>query len=113
VALKLPEGWMAVPRGAIHIVLAGVAVYYAVWAGEYSTFDLMRLSDQHRTEESRLAVARQETDSLRVVVDQLTNDNAAIETVAREHFGMVRNGEIVYRFVEVSEPEVVTVASRP
>jgi cell division protein FtsB len=73
----------------------------------------MRLSDQRRTEETRFAVAQQETDSLRVIIDQLTSDNAAIETVAREHFGMVRDGEIVYRFVEVSELEATGVAGRP
>ncbi|MDR0787599.1 MAG: septum formation initiator family protein [Gemmatimonadota bacterium] len=111
-AVKSGPGWKAIPAGAIHIVLAGVALYYAVWAGEYSTFDLLRLSDQRRAEEARLSLTRSEADSLRLVVDQLTSNNRAIETVAREHFGMVRDGEILYRFVEVREPDAPA-GSRP
>ncbi len=87
----------------IALLMAGVAVYYAVWAGEYSAFDLRRLAVQQQREAVLLAEARQQADSLSVVVDRLENDNLTIETVARERFGMIRSGEILYRFVEVND----------
>jgi len=102
------------PTRVVHIAAAAVAAYYAIWAGEYSSFDLLRIADQRRTEEVRLAATRLEADSLRAVADRLENDNRAIETLAREHFGMVRDGEILYRFVEVSGPETSgTAVARP
>ena len=104
-----------IPHRGIHLVMAGVALYYAIWAGEYSSFDLLRLGEQRRAEEVRLAAARQEADSLRAVVDRLENDDRAIETVAREHFGMLRDGEVLYRFVDVGEPgeDAGATVSRP
>jgi cell division protein FtsB len=89
---------------AIAVVMVGIAAYYAIWAGEYTAFDLRRLAVQQQAEAVLLAEARHEADSLKVVVDLLENDNLTIETVARERFGMIRSGEILYRFVEVDDP---------
>ncbi len=74
--------------------------YYALWAGEYSTLDLLRLTEQQRVEQAALSVAEAEVDSLRTLVEALESDPATIEMVAREHFGMIREGETLYRFVE-------------
>ena len=82
-------------------LLLSVALYYAVWGGEYSAFDLRRLARQQEAERVRLAGARVLVDSLRLVAKRLEGDPATIEQVARERFGMIRPGEILYRFVEV------------
>ena len=42
-------------------------------------------------------------DSLRGRVEALENDPQTIETLARERFGMIRDGEVLYRFAEESE----------
>jgi cell division protein FtsB len=89
---------------AIAVVMVGIAAYYAVLAGEYSAFDLRRLAVQQQEEAVLLAAARHEADSLEIVVERLENDDLTIETVARERFGMVRSGELLYRFVEVDDP---------
>ncbi len=88
-------------RHGIGLALASVALYYALWGGEYSAFDLGRLSDQRRTEAAVLAQTRTEVDSLNVLVEQLESDPATIERVARERFGMIREGETLFRFVDV------------
>jgi hypothetical protein len=36
-----------------------------------------------------------------VLAGKLESDDAAIERIARERFGMIREGEILYRFVPV------------
>jgi cell division protein FtsB len=84
--------------------LFSVALYYALWGGEYTAFDLVRLAEQQSQQEVGLARARAEVDSLTALVRALESDPVAIEAVARERFGMIRAGEVLYRFVDVAEP---------
>jgi cell division protein FtsB len=83
------------------LLLVGVAGYYALWGGEYSASDLRRLSGMQAEEEVALVAAREEVDSLRARAERLEKDPATIERVARERFGMIREGEFLYRFVHV------------
>ena len=80
--------------------VVAIATYYAVWGGEYSAFDLRSLRGQERAATERLALARESVDSLRSVAAALESDPATIEAVARERFGMIKEGELLYRFVE-------------
>jgi cell division protein FtsB len=74
-------------------------IYFGVQGGEYGTTDLLALRGQEASE-------RTQVDRLRHVVDSLERDAKAIETdlrvqerVARERFGMIRPGELLYRLV--------------
>ena len=78
-----------------------VALYYAALGGEYSALDLLRLKRDRRAAEAELARTRREADSLRAQATKLERDPATIERVARERFGMIREGETLYRFVPV------------
>ena len=85
------------------IVLPGillVAVYYAVFGGEYSYFALRRTRDAVAREQAVLAERRRQIDSLRAWADSLELDPATLERLARERFGMVREGETLYQFTE-------------
>ena len=86
---------------AVPALLVSIAVYYAVWGGEYSIFDVRTLTVRQQGAEASLADLEREVDSLRVVQDKLEDDPFTIETVARERFGMIREGELLYRFVTV------------
>ena len=97
---ELPVG---VRRG-LSALLLGVAVYYAVWGGEYSSFDLRRLHNQREAAAEGLTLSEAQVDSLGALAKRLDGDRATIEAVARERFGMVKEGELLYRFVPV-EPE--------
>lgn len=84
------------------------ALIFALEAGEYSTLDIVR---QRR----RLTELTTRSDSIRHAVDSLTRaeklvrtDPVTQERIAREEFGMVRGGEILYRFI----PDT-TAAARP
>jgi len=91
------------PRGR-HLLAAAVlaaALYYAAFGGEYSAFDLLRLERDRHDAEARLARTRREVDSLKAQALKLERDPATIERVARERFGMIRDGETLYRFVPV------------
>jgi cell division protein FtsB len=74
-------------------------IYFGVQGGEYGTTDLLSLRRQAASE-------RTQVDRLRHVVDSLERDAKAIESdrrvqerVARERYGMIRPGELLYRLV--------------
>jgi cell division protein FtsB len=77
------------------VVLVGVAVF----AGEYSTIDWLKLRGQLADQQEAVAVLRAELDSLARVARALETDPAAQERAAREGFGLIRDGEILYRIV--------------
>ena len=92
------------PRAFRRLATGGVlalAAYYALWGGEYSAFHLRRLDADRLAAETRLADTRGQVDSLKVLARTLETDDAAVERIARERFGMIRDGELLYRFVPV------------
>ena len=86
------------------------AVYFAVFGGEYSVFELRRARAAVEVERARLAEVSLRMDSLSARADSLENDPLTIERVAREEFGMIRDGETLYRFADV-DPELTEVAA--
>ena len=80
--------------------LLSLAAYYAVFGGEYSYFELRAARQAAEQEEARLAERRRQIDSLQAWADSLEADSATLERLARERFGMIREGELLYRFAE-------------
>ena len=89
-------------------LLLGIAVYYAVWGGEYSAFDIGRLHNQREAAAAGLEATQVQVDSLGALAKRLDSDRATIEAVARERFGMIRDGELLYRFVPVPDDTPTT-----
>lgn len=77
------------------------AGYWSVFGGEYSVFEVRGARAAVVVEEARLAQVEQRIDSLSAWKDLLENDPVTIERVAREEFGMIRDGETLYRFADV------------
>lgn len=82
------------------MVVAG-GVVFGFMGGEYSTLDWWKLEREVRAQEEAIERLRFEIDSLRAWAESLEADSATQERVAREKFGMLRDGEILYRV----EPE--------
>ena len=78
---------------------AAVLVLVAVLAGEYSTIDWLKVRSQLSQERDSVESLRAQVDSLARVARALENDPATQERAAREQFGLIRNGEILYRIV--------------
>ncbi|MFQ5890660.1 MAG: septum formation initiator family protein [Gemmatimonadota bacterium] len=87
-------------------LLALASLYYLFLAGEYSAFDVRALERERARAALRLDSLRAGTDSLLRRADSLIADPTAIETVAREQHGLIRDGERVYRFVEPKEETI-------
>lgn len=83
------------------VALGGALVlaWVAVFGGEYSTFDWLTLRRQLATERSEIARLHTALDSLARLARALETDSATQERAAREQFGMIRNGEVLYRIV--------------
>lgn len=78
---------------------AVVLLLVAVLAGEYSTIDWLQVRTQLAQERDSVESMRAQVDSLGRVARALENDPVAQERAAREQFGLIRNGEILYRIV--------------
>jgi len=74
-------------------------VAFAILGGEYSTLDWLTLRRQVRDERAAVRAIEAELDSLAKLARDLENSPAAQERAAREGFGMIRDGEILYRLV--------------
>jgi cell division protein FtsB len=78
-------------------------VVFGAFGGEYGTFDWWQIRQRVRLERVAIQALERELDSLRAEAEALERDPATQERVAREEFGMIRPGEVLYR-VEVVKP---------
>ena len=85
---------------AIVLVLGGIA--FGLWGGLFSTLDLWKLKGRVKAEREAIGRLELEIDSLAAWAEALEDDPVTQERVAREHFGMLRDGEMLYR-VEQAE----------
>jgi cell division protein FtsB len=83
--------------GLLFLVGAG---YFAVFGGDYDVFDLRRVRRERALEEQRAIEMRAEVDLLTARRDSLADDSATIERLARERYGLIRDGERLYRFAD-------------
>ena len=84
-------------------VLIGLSVYFALFGGEYSVFEVGRVRAEKVELEQRLVELEQANDCLRAWADALETDSATIERLARERYGMIRPGEVLYRITGPSD----------
>ena len=91
---------MAKVKRLILPIVLGLAVYYALFGGEYSLLELRRARSEIKTQAEELELLRAEVEYLRARADSRENDSATLERIARERFGMIRDGEVLYRLVE-------------
>ncbi len=89
-------------RVLLPLVLA-LAGYYALFGGEYIQADVSAVATEREEAVRELARARALNDSLRARTDSLESHDGTLETLARERFGLIRDGEVVYRFAGPTE----------
>ena len=87
-----------------------LGAYWALFGGEYTVFEVREARRATAVEEAALERLRVEIDALEARSDSLENDLAALERLARERFGMIHEGEVLYRF---ADPAPATEAGPP
>ena len=86
------------PARLILYALAAGAVYFAIQGGEYGTSDLVTQRLEKRRLTATIDSLTREVDSLRTYRKAVETDPRTQERIAREQWGMVRAGEILYLF---------------
>lgn len=76
----------------------GIAIYFAAAGGEYSVLEVRRAEAELEQRRAELPVVRRQIDSLRARIDSLQHHDEALERFARERYGFIRDGELLYRF---------------
>ncbi len=79
------------------LVMAG---YYALFGGRYSIFEVRAAAQDREVLEVRLDSLRDVNEGLDARIEALEHDPELLERVAREEYGMVAPGEILYRHPE-------------
>lgn len=90
---------VVIRRLLVGALLVG-ALYFLAFGGEYSWFELRAVRSEVTEEEQELATLRQTLDSLALFIDSLETDSITLERIARERYGLIKPGEVLYRFVE-------------
>ena len=81
------------------VVALAFALYFAIQGGEYGTTHLLELRADVRREEVEVARLKVVVDSLERAAHAIRHDRRVQERVAREAFGMIREGEYLFRIV--------------
>ncbi len=91
-------------RGKI-VALAAIlgGLLFGALGGEYRTVDYWKLKRDAREFEAEIAALEVEVDSLAAYAELIESDSATQERVAREQFGMLRDGEVLYRLARPGE----------
>lgn len=90
----------------------GIAIYFATAGGEYSVLEVRRAEAELEQRRAELPVVRRQIDSLRARIDSLRHHDEALERFARERYGFIRDGELLYRFSETPSEEESDAKSR-
>jgi cell division protein FtsB len=86
-------------RRRLAVAFLVLAVLFALAAGEYDTLDWLHLERRVRAEREEIARLQREVDSLRREARAVETDPAVQERLARELYGMIREGEFVYNIL--------------
>ncbi len=86
---------------ALAVILGGLL--FGAFGGEYRTIDYWKLKRDVWQLEAEIAALEIEVDSLAAYADSIETNHATQERVAREQFGMLRDGEILYKLATPGE----------
>jgi cell division protein FtsB len=83
-------------------ILSGVLLFMAMLIvfGEKGLTDYFSRQGRMRAMTKENSIIRQENDVLKKEIERLQIDSRYIESIARSDLGMVKKGDIVYRFIE-------------
>ena len=92
-------------RRGLMIAVALAAVAFAIEGGEFGTSDVVRQQGRKERLQAEVEAMRVEVESLRAEVRSVSTDDARLERIAREQFGMVKGDkEVLYWTARRSAP---------
>jgi cell division protein FtsB len=89
----------------ILVAAAGLMFFLFLFGGPYGLFNLYRLKREKAALTAEIRLLNRQGDSLRQAIERLKNDPAEVERIAREHYGMAKKGEKVFRFAPTDKKD--------
>ena len=89
-------------RIAVRVSALAVFVYF-ILGGNYGLINLLSLKLQRDNLEAQNQVLEEEVDRLSTQKESLISDPKVIERIAREEYGMIKDGEFVYVLITGEE----------
>ena len=86
------------------LVITALAAVFALQGGEYSIWNWWELRRAEQREAAAVAELEEVVDSLEKAAIAIERDPRVQERVARESFGMIKDGEFLFRVLPPSEP---------
>ena len=80
-------------------LVAVLALFFVVQGGEHGTWSWYQLRKAEQSERARIAELERVVDSLTRMAQAIEHDSTTQERLARESYGMIRDGEFLYRLV--------------
>ena len=87
---------LAAPQYYVPLVLV-IGAWTALAEGRYTVLDARRAEADLAETRARIEDTRRQIDSLAARLHEIRHDDAALERVARERYGLIREDEILYR----------------
>lgn len=84
-------------------LMSVLVAFLLLWIGfldNYSLWNRYQLNREKADLEQKIEQLRQETNELEQVIESLRSDPAYLEKIAREEYGMRKEGETVYQIRE-------------
>ena len=88
----------------VRLGIVVLALLFAVQGGEYTTWNWLELRRSEQREAAMVEELKGVVDSLQQAARAIERDPKVQERVARESFGMIKDGEFLFRVVPPSEP---------
>lgn len=92
----MPRNWIALFVAAVLVIL-GFTVF-----GDRGLLHINHLERERSQLQREIAAVQAENERLRREIEALRSSREYIETIARREFGLIRPGEVIYRFMTSS-----------
>lgn len=83
-------------RGFLIFLL--IALFYVLFFGEDGIFAYIRLKKEIKDNVARMRVIEEENLKMKRELERVKNDKEYLEEIVRKKYGLIREGEKVYRF---------------
>ncbi len=81
------------------LLIGFVALQYRLWVGQGSVAEVRQLEQQIAAQQAELLLLRDRNAALRADVEDLREGLEAVEALARDELGMIRDGETFFQVI--------------
>ena len=97
----------------IALVALAAAAVFAYWGGTFSEPNYRALRREESAASRQVVQLQREVDSLRIFRDSIATNPVVQERVAREHWGMLRPGELTFSILPADSSPRDSVRRKP